>query len=64
MFMLSKMSMASKLSVGTANLGLKIIRIALNDAKRNGLIDSNPAEEVKVLSKKDVEQVERSITPA
>ncbi len=57
-----QVSMAGKLSVGTANLGLKIIRIALNDAKRNGLIDSNPAEEVKVLSKKDVEQVRRPFT--
>jgi integrase len=57
-----QVSMAGRLSVGTANLGLKIIRIALNDAKRNGLIDSNPAEEVKVLSKKDVEQVRRPFT--
>jgi integrase len=57
-----QVNMASKLSVGTANVGLKIIRIALNDAKRNGLIDSNPAEEVKVLSKKDVDQVRRPFT--
>ena len=57
-----QVSMASKLSVGTANTGLKIIRVALNDAKRNGLIDSNPAEEVKVLSKKDVDQVRRPFT--
>ncbi len=53
---------ASRLSVGTANLALKIIRIALGEANKQGLIDFNPATNVGVLSDKNVEPVRRPFT--
>jgi hypothetical protein len=53
---------ASSLSIGTANTSLKIIRVALNEAQRQGLIDHNPATEVKTLSKRDHEPVRRPFT--
>jgi integrase len=47
-------SIASTRSTGTANLALKIIRIALGQGRRDGLIVTNPAEQIKIL--KDQEQ--------
>lgn len=43
---------AQRLAVGTANLMLKILRSAFAVARREGLIDDNPAERVAVLKKK------------
>jgi integrase len=46
---------AKRLAVGTANLMLKILRIAFAAARREGLTDDNPAERVTVLKKKKKE---------
>jgi len=43
---------AGRLSVGTANLMLKILRSAFATARREGLIDDNPAERVMTLKRK------------
>lgn len=43
---------ANRLSVGTANLMLKILRSAFATARREGLIDDNPAERVTTLKQK------------
>jgi integrase len=43
--------MAGNVSANTVNVSLKIIRAALNQAKRDGLIDSNPAEQVTFLKR-------------
>lgn len=45
--------MGLKRSASTSNLCLKILRAALNDAKRDRLIDSNPAELVQALKVRD-----------
>jgi integrase len=42
-------SLAAKVSPGTVNTGLKILRAALNQAKRDGLVDLNEAERVTLL---------------
>lgn len=42
---------ARRLAPGTANLMLKIIRVALAQARREGLIESNPAERVTMLKR-------------
>ena len=44
---------AEKLTPSTANLHLKILRAAFADAKREGLIDENPAERVTILKIQD-----------
>lgn len=44
---------AERLTVSTANLHLKILRAAFADARREGLIDENPAERVTTLKKQD-----------
>jgi len=54
--------MAANLSVGTSNTALKIIRVALNEAHRQGLIDSNPASAVKILSQKAGDSIRRPFT--
>ncbi|TAK99859.1 MAG: hypothetical protein EPO07_10510, partial [Verrucomicrobia bacterium] len=43
---------AGRVSVGTANLMLKILRSAFAAARREGLIDDNPAERVTILKRK------------
>jgi integrase len=43
---------AKRLAVGSANLMLKVLRSAFSTARREGLIDDNPAERVAVLKKK------------
>jgi site-specific recombinase XerD len=43
--------LASRLSIGTANIALKIVRVAFSEAVRQGITVSNPASQVKVLSK-------------
>jgi hypothetical protein len=50
---------AQKLAAGTANLMLKILRSAFNTARREGLIDDNPAERVAVLKKKNDANINR-----
>lgn len=48
---------AKRLAIGTANLMLKILRSAFATARREGLIDDNPAERVTVLKRqKDFER--------
>jgi integrase len=42
---------ARRLAPSTANLMLKIIRVALGQARRDGLIESNPAERVEILKR-------------
>lgn len=44
-------SLASRLTTGTVNISLKIIRAALNQAKRDGLVDQNEAERVTLLKR-------------
>jgi integrase len=41
--------LAERVSPGTVNIGLKILRSALNQAKREGLTDTNEAEKVTLL---------------
>jgi integrase len=54
---------AQRLAPGTANLMLKIIRVALGQAKRDGLIESNPAERVEILKRtRDDENRRRPFT--
>jgi integrase len=50
-------SLGERLSAGTANISLKIVRAALNQAKRDGLIDQNEADRVTLL--KRVRRMER-----
>jgi integrase len=51
-------SLASRLSIGTANIALKIVRAAFAEAVRQSVLVSNPAALVKILSKRgsDTEQ--------
>jgi len=42
---------ASRLAIGSVNLMLKILRVAFASARRDGLIDSNPAERVQILKR-------------
>ena len=42
---------AQRLAPGTVNLMVKIIRVALAQARRDGLIESNPAERVSLLKR-------------
>ena len=42
-------SMAGRLSANTINVNLKILRVAFNQARRDGLVDSNQAEQVTLL---------------
>jgi len=44
-------SISDRLSPGTVNISLKIIRAALNQAKRDGLLDQNEAERVTFLKR-------------
>ena len=53
---------ASRLSIGTANTALKILRVALNEALKQGLTESNPAAEVEVLPKPKAKPVRRPFT--
>ena len=46
-------SIVSTRSTGTANLALKIIRIALGQARHDGLIVANPAEQIKILKEQE-----------
>ena len=55
-------SVAKSLSVGTANTALKILRVLLNEAVRQHLIDENPATEVKTISRRNEESIRRPFT--
>jgi integrase len=46
-------NMAGNLSKGSTNLSLKVIRVALSQAVRDGLIDTNPAVKVTTLKRDD-----------
>jgi integrase len=52
-------AMARKLSRGTVNGGLKIMRSAFGQARRDGLVDVNEAERVPILKKRQSESFER-----
>jgi integrase len=45
--------LSQKRSTGTVNISVKIIRAALSQAKRDGIIDSNEAERVTLLKRTD-----------
>ncbi len=55
-------SIAATRSTGTANLALKIVRIALGQGKRDGLILSNPADQIKILKEQGQETERRPFT--
>ena len=55
---------ASSRSTGTANTTLKIIRTAFGQAKRDGLLATNPAEQVRVLKSKPTGTERRAFTLA
>ncbi len=54
--------LAGRFTIGTVNLSLKIVRVALAQARRDGLIDANPAERVALLKAKGREQGRRPFT--
>jgi integrase len=51
-------SLAKKLTAGTTNLALKILRMVFGQAKREGYITENPAENVDMINRRE-ERVER-----
>jgi integrase len=51
--------LASRLSAGTANIALKIVRAAFSEAVRQSVVVTNPAGHVKVLSKRGAESEQR-----
>jgi integrase len=53
---------AEKLSVRTANNRLKMVRVFFNDAKRAGLVERNPAEDVRIIQNKAAVRERRSFT--
>ncbi len=53
---------ASSRSTGTANSALKIIRTAFGQAKRDGLLATNPAEQIKILKSKTTGAERRAFT--
>ncbi len=55
-------SLSSRLSIGTVNISLKIIRTALGQAKRDGLVDVNEAERVSLLKNRAVTDGRRPFT--
>ncbi len=54
-------AVARRLAPGSVNLMLKILRVAFTAARRDGLIDTNPAEKVPIL-KKSREAARRAFT--
>lgn len=56
--------LAGKLSAGSVNITLKIIRAALGHARRQGLVDVNEAERVSILKRKDSGRARRAFTLA
>jgi integrase len=57
-------SILASRSSSTANLALKIIRIALGHAKREGLLAGNPAEQIKILKSNRTGMERRAFTLA
>lgn len=55
-------SLAKRFTSGTVNISLKIVRTALSQARRDGLIDVNEAEKVTLLRVKAREQSRRAFT--
>ena len=55
-------SISATRSSGTANLALKIIRIAFGQAKRDGLLAANPAEQIKILKSNKTGMERRAFT--
>jgi integrase len=52
-------SIATRLSPVTANLALKILRVAFKQAYRDGLIQNSPADQIKVIANKTGERERR-----
>lgn len=57
-------AIAASRSTGTANFGLKVIRIAFGQAQRDGLLAVNPAEQVRILKAKPTGTERRAFTLA
>jgi integrase len=55
-------ALAERLSPTTVNNALKVVRVILGDARREGLIESNPAEVVRTLSLKGQKSNRRGFT--
>ena len=53
---------AKRLSVASANLGLKILRIGYAQAYRDGLINENPATRVTIIKRQGAASVRRAFT--
>jgi integrase len=56
-------SIAKRLTPATANLAVKILRVAFKQAYRDGLIQVSPADQVKVLANRNDERERRPFTP-
>jgi integrase len=54
--------LASRLTTGTVNLSLKILRAALSQARREGIVDVNEAERVSILKNRRTEEGRRPFT--
>jgi integrase len=54
--------LAGRLTVGTVNISLKILRTALSQARREGIIDVNEAERVSLLKNRRTEEGRRPFT--
>ena len=57
-------SIAKRLSPATANLALKILRVAFKSAFRDGLIQQSPADQIEVLANKNRAKQRRGFSPA
>ena len=55
--------LAARLTTGTVPISLKILRVALGQAKRDGLIDGNEAERVTMLKVKGKDRSGRPRSP-
>ena len=58
-----RLSQAKRLSASSTNLSLKIVRTALRDAFRTGLIHTNPAARVGSIKEKEARTYRRAFTP-
>lgn len=55
-------NLASRLTTGTVNISLKILRTALSQGKRDGILDVNEAQRVSLLKNRDTQEGRRPFT--